>query len=103
MNNTIDVSTEINIGGKDTNKNQLFNKLNEPVDMNCPLCGAKAEMWERVTERAASKAVMCSNGDGYAGLETCLLYLPPEPFYHATKREAQEFWRSFVIEQINRT
>lgn len=84
------------------NKNEEFNKLDIEVAMNCPLCGEKAELWERVRWDIATKAVMCSNGEGYAGLETCLLYLPPEPFYQATKREALKFWESFVIDQVNR-
>lgn len=83
-------------------KDDHFGKLPDEVSMNCPVCGAKAELWENYRGENTFKAVMCSNGEGFAGLERCLLYMPPAPFYRATRREAKEFWKNFCIEMAHR-
>ena len=57
----------------------------------CPLCGSTAELWERDQGGHFQKAVMCSRA-GDDDEDDCMLYLPPEPFYSATKREAIEYW-----------
>lgn len=61
----------------------------------CTFCGWPAELFSRSNADGtfSEKAVMCSNfGDDDPTGNACPLHLPPEDFYHATKREAIEYW-----------
>lgn len=61
----------------------------------CTFCGWPAELYSRSNADGtfSEKAVMCSNfGDDDPTGNACPLHLPPEDFYHATKREAVEYW-----------
>lgn len=66
----------------------------------CPLCGSVAELWERNNPdiQQAHKAVMCTHRDEIGPLESgCPLYMPPESFYCARKKEAVYFWNAFSV------
>lgn len=62
---------------------------------HCTFCGWPAELYSRSNADGtfSEKAVMCSNfGDDDPTGNACPLHLPPEDFYHATKREAIQYW-----------
>lgn len=69
----------------------------------CPVCGDRPSLWQFIEKGStASKVVMCNNGaelwEGQGGLasEGCLLYMPPQDFYRATKREAIAHWNRYA-------
>ena len=60
----------------------------------CVFCGSEAQLWELSTmDRNVTKVVTCSNDGGGLVGDECPLYLPPECFYKATKREAIAYWQ----------
>jgi hypothetical protein len=61
----------------------------------CPFCGSESELWEySPNDDHHQKVVMCSNAgdDEDQEDEGCPMYMPPEGFYMATKREAVAIW-----------
>jgi len=70
---------------------------------DCPVCGAKAGLWQYSTSPNDPRRVtgMCSHGDAFGpqdGMvnEGCLLYMPPEGFYQPTEREALRYWNDYA-------
>lgn len=62
----------------------------------CNFCGSEAHLWQRSNKDGSVvvKAVMCSNfGDTDPSGDPCPLHMPDENFFHATKREAVEYWQ----------
>lgn len=76
--------------------NEIFKPVACTTPLNsCTFCGWPAELYSRSNADGtfSEKAVMCSNfGDDDPTGNACPLHLPPEDFYHATKREAVEYW-----------
>lgn len=68
----------------------------------CPVCGSSAGMWQDRRSDAFVKVVACSNNDllGDDSEVVCPLYLPPDDFACATKREALAFWKS-ICDRLN--
>ncbi len=69
----------------------------------CPVCGHPAELWQysTSTDGPTTKLVCCTRGDPFGPQEGqamggCLLYLPPQPFYQATIREAVRYWNDYA-------
>jgi hypothetical protein len=71
----------------------------------CPICGADAELWEYSDDfenAAVTKVVMCTNADRIGpqvgGLnDGCMLYMPPEEFYHPRIVAAVDYWNSYAV------
>lgn len=93
-----------------TSKQNPSGELFKPVACTTPLnpctfCGWPAELYQRTNAEGtySQKAVMCSNfgGDDPTG-DACPLHLPPEDFYHATKREAVEYWNERTARGIEK-
>lgn len=59
----------------------------------CPFCGSPAELNEFIDIGATSKLVSCSNGGEFEDDE-CVMYLPSNAAYKATKREAIAVWNT---------
>lgn len=73
-----------------------------PID-RCPVCGADAAVWEFAENKGdpVQRVVMCANGEKFGpqdGMlnEGCLLYMPPEQFYHGTGRDAVRYWNEYA-------
>lgn len=87
---------------------ELYSVLDEnPAGVaKCPVCHAPPSLWQ-FTEKGgtASKLVCCTRGDPFGpqvsdhvGLmnEGCLLFMPPDAFYRATRREAINYWNAYA-------
>ena len=69
----------------------------------CPVCGSDAVVWE-FAEKAGDpvqRVVMCNNGERFGpqdGImnDGCLLYMPPQEFYHGTGRDAARYWNEYA-------
>jgi hypothetical protein len=79
----------------------------QPYDVSpCPLCGASAAVWhESATfDSPVMKVVMCENEDFVVDPEDsllstkCLLYLPPQSFYHDRAVDAVAYWNRYAAE-----
>ena len=86
---------------------ELYKKAELPVGTHvepCPVCGADAELWQYSTDfknGPIDKVLMCSNGEKFGpqeGLtnEGCLLYMPPQDFYHGRIVEAVNYWNEYA-------
>lgn len=88
---------------------EQYNCLEEVCSIaveKCPVCHARPSLWEYVnTHGNASKVVCCTRGEPFGpqmltvtGLmnEGCLLYMPPDAFYRATRREAVKYWNTYA-------
>lgn len=66
----------------------------------CGFCGSPAHMWQYASGRDASVVtfvVMCSLDENQSPIgDDCPLFMPPESFYAATKREAAEHWNEWA-------
>lgn len=58
----------------------------------CPFCGAPGELNEYIELGATNKLASCSNGGDGDQIEECVMYLPSNVAYKATKREAIAVW-----------
>jgi hypothetical protein len=86
----------------------MNHEVYKPIDTTepiapCPLCYAKAMMWQysEAPDDPVSRVVMCENGDAIglrSGItnEGCPFYMPPADFYRATAREAARYWNAFA-------
>ena len=81
----------------------IYKKLDVPADRvltACPVCGSEAELWQysETEESPTTKAVCCTRSESLVpGTEDglmggCPLYMPPNHHYHATIREAIDYW-----------
>lgn len=80
-----------------------YDKASLGVPAPCPVCGAKAHLFEFSEEAndPVQRVVMCENGKPLGpqqGVinEGCLLYMPPSGFYRATARDALRYWNEFA-------
>ena len=69
----------------------------------CPVCGSEAVVWEfsEYPKDPVQRVVMCENGEKIgpqSGLthEGCLLYLPPNEFYHGRGADAVRYWNEYA-------
>ncbi len=91
-----------------------FKRLESPAGTHleyCPVCGHDAELWQYSAAYygPTNKLICCSRGDAFGPQEGeamggCLLYLPPQPFYRATIREAVRYWNDYAkaLEKLRR-
>lgn len=69
----------------------------------CPVCESEAAVWEfseSPTDRV-QRVVMCENGERFGpqdGLSNdgCLLYMPPDQFYHGRGVDAVRYWNEYA-------
>lgn len=83
-----------------TTSREDFQPLATPAEMNpapCRLCGAYPELWEQGTDDGNTlKAFCCPTHDPDDPLnfdEQCPMFMPPESFWQATKRQAFATWQ----------
>jgi hypothetical protein len=69
----------------------------------CPVCGSKAVVLEFSEEPTdpVQRVVMCENGERFGpqdGIRNdgCLLYMPPEQFYHGRGADAARYWNEYA-------
>jgi hypothetical protein len=91
-----------------------YKRLETPADTHlehCPVCGHAAELWQYSAsdDGPTNKLICCTRGDAFGPQEGeamggCLLYLPPQPFYRATIREAARYWNDYAkaLEKLRR-
>ena len=80
---------------------EMYKKLETSKHIEpCPFCGYPAELWEyEPVPGHFQKVVMCTNLDNQGEDEDkddcgCPMYMPPNGFYKATKREAILIWNN---------
>lgn len=76
----------------------------QPIN-RCTFCGAEAHLWQRSVPGTDTweSCVMCSNdGSEDVTRDNCPLYMPPDFFYHQTKREAVEYWNRRTSQRFYR-
>lgn len=64
----------------------------------CGFCGSAPHMWRHTCGAEAVRlVVMCSLDADQSPLgDDCPLFMPPESFYAATKREAAKYWNEWA-------
>lgn len=69
----------------------------------CPICGSAASVWEFSEQPSdpVQRVVMCENGERFGpqdGLtnDGCLLYMPPDQFYHGRGADALRYWNEYA-------
>lgn len=69
----------------------------------CPVCSGKAEAWEFSEKHTdpVKRLIACENGDPIGPQDHlvgsgCLLFMPPDAFYHDTMRSASRYWNEFA-------
>lgn len=69
----------------------------------CPVCGSDAVVWEfsEGPTHPVRRVVMCENGERFGpqdGImnDGCLLYMPPEQFYHGRGADAARYWNEYA-------
>lgn len=83
---------------------ELYHKIDGYDDQlhNCPFCGSKAELWEySISGDYFQKVAVCSKSED-DDTEECPMYMPPDGFYKATKKEAIEVWNTRQPSQVER-
>lgn len=75
----------------------------QPALESCPVCGSAAAVWEFSEKRSdpVQRVVMCANGERFGpqdGIQNdgCLLYMPPEQFYHGRGADAVRYWNEYA-------
>lgn len=64
----------------------------------CAWCGWPSQLWQRRSPGGVWQSfVACSNSGGGALEDDCPLYMPPEAFYRARKRDAIEHWNRWIL------
>ena len=59
----------------------------------CPFCGSAGQLYQyKAGPNVYQKVVMCTNGGSDDENGECPMYMPPEGFYCATKKEAIQRW-----------
>ena len=59
----------------------------------CPFCGSAGQLYQyKAGPNVYQKVVMCTNDGGDDENGECPMYMPPDGFYRATKKEAIEKW-----------
>ena len=88
----------------DNARDMYWHMPNPPAPLApCPVCGSDAKVWE-FAEKAGDpvqRVVMCENGEQFgpqdgAINDGCLLYMPPQDFYHGTGRDAARYWNEYA-------
>ena len=61
----------------------------------CPFCGSAGQLYQyKAGPNVYQKVVMCTNGGGDDENGECPMYMPPDGFYKATKKEAIAAWNN---------